>query len=578
MLRFVRILLLIVVFYSPSVFSTGIFCNYYTPSDSWGDAYDSAHSSNCGHYWEGGHNRDVWACLIYTGGYNCFTIANNPPWQDWDNDGIPDDRDPIPPPSCSSDQIALNGQCLSVGMPAILAGASTAMQWVMENGKWVAKSVESSAVASELDRLLKMSRVPLSELDKLLTKPSQIGLSEFEKLLLKPAATAVRVGESSGLISRAIPVIGPALTVGSIGYGIYELGNVIFDENKTKEYFNDSCPSGFSGPGCNVADGPATVWPSDNKPTYIYKPNDVQNPLQYHPRDDDRDTIDLTNNGGTWEYIHTSDGRDVDVLFVPNLGDAGPSIITFDYDADGTLVSVETPNNGGQKFWHPNMPTDISYLGLPYVIDPPLYIPGPVDDCAIFKYAMTMTDVFYQDCMAKRRTMSRPRSIRGPEYQPYPSPMQGQETAPEPLTQPLPAPAPAPEATRDQNTDPNPNPSTSPYTMPNINTSPAPSTSPQDSPSICGCDLSLPSPQADTFAQTTDKFMDRVIEGMGLNSLNAPDLTGVCPLLEIDTTEHWFGVLSTDVHCQLIESNRALIQMLELILWSIIAFYIVLSA
>lgn len=49
---------------------------------------------------------------------------------------------------------------------------------------------------------------------------------------------------------------------------------------------------------------------------------------------------------------------------------------------------------------------------------------------------------------------------------------------------------------------------------------------------------------------------------------------GECPILEIDTTEDFFGVLSTDFHCELIGEHYTMIQNFARLSWVIGAFFL----
>lgn len=62
------------------------------------------------------------------------------------------------------------------------------------------------------------------------------------------------------------------------------------------------------------------------------------------------------------------------------------------------------------------------------------------------------------------------------------------------------------------------------------------------------------------------------------NAANYGTVQAQCPVIALDTTEAWFGVISTDVHCQILEQYRTLIGDIFLGIYAITAVFIFMGA
>ncbi|WP_157198263.1 hypothetical protein [Methylomonas sp. DH-1] len=85
--------------------------------------------------------------------------------------------------------------------------------------------------------------------------------------------------------------------------------------------------------------------------------------------------------------------------------------------------------------------------------------------------------------------------------------------------------------------------------------------------------------ETDTVGETGEKWVDALEKWepiKGINEIREMDFSasGECPTLEIDTTEDFFGVLSTDFHCELIAEHYTMIQNFARLGWVIGAVFL----
>lgn len=87
---------------------------------------------------------------------------------------------------------------------------------------------------------------------------------------------------------------------------------------------------------------------------------------------------------------------------------------------------------------------------------------------------------------------------------------------------------------------------------------------------------------AEDFGAAMGRFVDALKSYgpvAGLNQLGNVDISGgECPALRMDTGANWFGTLETYAHCELLENNRTVIQMLSKVVFVLAALFLFMGA
>jgi len=490
-------------------------------------------------------------------------------------------------PDCPTGQSYILGSCssLPIGLAALAGTLQT--QWErLPNGVNQALGTHAAETLSEIEQLLaKDFRPAMSEFEKLLAKDFKPAMSEFERLLSKEfTPVAERVAANSGILAKAVPILNTAAWAYT-GWELYEYGKVLLDQRETRTAFGGTCPAGWTGSDCDtpLPDTVGQYWPADDRPTYIYQPNNEVQPYVHHPRDPDRTVYDMTQTSpGFWEHVDYGNGATGDIYFAPTV--SGPIIIerTEYPNRGGRVVTVTSLTTGSIRGYLPDSqvkPADFTAPGPITVINPPLANPSV---CTPTAPNPDLTPDQHLVC----RRQAVPKPITDPVYKPYP------DLNPDPQTQPQPdkliAPTPSPNTTPLPYSAPQPDPITgqmpSPFKVPDLNPTPNPSSEEEDSSPFgsCGCTLQPPDLHAPTLAETTDKLIERMNTGLGANVV-IPTMTGECPILGVDLSGNQFGLfkafgnLTTDVHCQILEQNRSFIQATAVLFALVVGLMIVLG-
>jgi hypothetical protein len=477
-------------------------------------------------------------------------------------------------PTCPSGNFYLFGQCRGLGTSLSALGVLATTSWqALPNGTNQAVTSTGQAVLSEFETLLAKERPAMSEFERLLTQPDTKVMSEFERLLAKDvsasalAAEGGMLAESGSILGRAVPILNVALTAYA-GWELYEYGKVLFDDNETRNANGGTCPAGWSGSDCAAPDAGnvQTYWPADNKPTYIYHPNNAAQPYVHHPLDPDRTVYDMTQtSAGKWEFVQNDNGSTSEIYLAPTVT-YGPVIVErINWpNRGGRTVTVTTINNGNIRGYQPDIsakPADFSRPGPVIIVDPlinnPSSTPGALP-----------TPQQHKDLRK-----ASPKPLTDPGYKPYPgtNPTPSTPTQPDKLTAPTPAPSVSPKPYVTPTPDPATGKILSPFKVPQV--TPQPKTETEDATPFgsCGCTLQPPDLNAPTLAETTDTLIKELEQGVGAN-VSVPDMTGQCPSLGVDFRNaalgvfQAFGDVRTTVHCDLLEQNRAFIESVSLIL------------
>lgn len=529
-------------------------------------------------HWDGSACVDAFPqCVPGVNDASCMLNGHEYPVGDNPGEFDPDYGQVVP--TCPEGEIYILGACRPVPLGLAALGTLGGHTWErLADGTWVATSEAIAEHASDFERLLAQETGAMSEFERLLAADGKTTVSEFERLLAKDAFMAEgRIAAAAGILARAAPVLNAA-ALGYAAWELYDYGRVMMDSRETQHVLG-GCPSGFSGSDCGTQTGQEMTWPADNKPTYIYQPNNPTQPYIYHPRDPDRSTYDLTQTSpGKWEFVSNPDGSTSDYYFAPTT--EGPVLIsrTQNGPTGGRVVTIQAGNKGDIRIYRPDpnvRPTLWTAPGDVIIVDP---LMAPSSECTSGNSPRgTLTPP--QQIVCRRQ---QPKPLSDPAYQPYPNPMQQPDPDPDTIKVPLPLTQPQPEPYTPPQTEPQPGTQRSPYKVPNI--TPSPPTAPQRNNkwtnSSCGCDLDLPQFSVPTLAETTDKLIEDMADGIGVNT-QPPTMSGQCPEISIDFNgeEHGvfsqFGVISTDAHCQILEENRVFINAVSVLLATITALLIV---
>lgn len=471
-------------------------------------------------------------------------------------------------PTCPTGQSYILGSCssLPIGLAALAGTLQT--QWQrLPNGVNQALGTHAAETLSEFEQLLAKERPAMSEFEKLLAKDGKVTMSEFERLLSKEfTPVAERIAANSGILAKAVPILNTAVWAYT-GWELYEYGKVLLDQRETRNALGGTCPSGFSGSDCDTPTTSSTQWPADDKPTYIYQPNNPVQPYVHHPRDPDRTVYDMTQTSpGRWEHVQYDSGATGDIYIAPTAS-AGPIIIerTELPNRGGRIVTITSLTTGAIRGYQPDSsvkPADFTAPGPITVINPPLNNPTACTPTA------PNPDLTPEQHITCRRQVPKP--ITDPAYKPYPNtnPTPSTPTQPDKLIAPTAPPATTPQPYSPPLLNPVTGQTPSPFKVPTLNPTPNPTPEEEENPTpfgSCGCTLQPPDLNAPTLAETTDQLIEKMNTGMGAN-VAIPTMTGQCPVIGIDLTGNQYGLfksfgnLTTDVHCQILEQNRTFIE------------------
>ncbi|ATG90525.1 hypothetical protein MKLM6_2302 [Methylomonas koyamae] len=485
-------------------------------------------------------------------------------------------------PTCQTGDLYLYGQCRGVGLALGALGISTQVEWQkLPNGTNQAVTEAVEETLDDFERLLKQERPAMTEFERLLSKTDgKVAVSEFEKLLEKDVLLGeARVASSAGILSRAVPVLNVA-GLAYAGWELYEWGRVAMSANEVRDVMGGECPSGWSGPDCSAALAGNTeqYWPADDKPTYIWQPQNSAQPYVHHPLDQDRTVYDMTQTSpGKWEFVQFENGATGDIYLAPTV-EYGPVLMErIDRPGHGRTVTITTAHAGNIRGYMPEQkPADFTQPG-PVIIADPFVNPDPA--CT---GQQPLPAPQHLPC---RR--AQPAPLTDPRYKPYPdpstSPDPDTETQPDKLTAPQPAPTTSPLPYQQPQPDPATGKMPSPFKVPDLQPQPNADPDPDATPfGSCGCTLQPPDLNVPTLAETTDKLISDMAHGLGAD-VDIPDMTGDCPILKIEFDGSEFGVfqglgtIQTDAHCQILEQNRVPIEAMAALLWLITGLMIVLG-